>query len=617
MNHLLIETNQSGIWFSLIYLFTIILVNSVFIFKGLKDRYSIINLWLVAIAGMLFFIAGLNLFPHSLSEIKLFILEGKLAHAGEKSLLGGILGFGGLLLAIYWLKERIAVIDNMAIVFIIGIGLQNIGCLKAGCCYGTQSTIPWAVQYDNVSPAFGNQLNHGIVQLADTTTMPLHPVQLYLLLGCMLTAFVVWKTKNRWHAPLSLLMFGWLLYSVLRFAVEFLRDPVTNHGAGYVVFGLKALQWYLLATSVVFGLILIARERKLRYRVKRNIIYETGLGRQISLLLFIILISLLFRGLFGYVEKLLLNSVLLAAVILVGCKVFKTYTLPQYRVATSLSILCSCALLGQSYIPQNKNEKIIYTEIGGGLQFSEFYSTLATNVGKRTDCNGDPYYATENPFNVKYDSYTGGFSFAKTENRSKYNRFSYGFDAYFGMDKETGVDTVFSDKMAIVAAHPFISASGKWIGFSAGLHIGTFHYADILVKGSSDNVGKTVGGPRPLYVYPSASLRIGPSDVFYVEPFMAYHATAASPVMLGGIGVGTGLGKLDGRNIGIGYGTSGVFFKTMFPVKENLYLDGFITFRNNQNPDIDIENTSRFGMSIGVHHRFNYKTVAVPVTTTK
>jgi len=614
MNHFFIDTSHSGIWFSLIYLFTIIMVNSVFIIKAVKGRHSFISVWLIAVTGMLFFMAGIYLFPLSLPELKLFILGGALSATGEKSLMGGILGLVGLLVAIYWLKERVSIIDNLAVVLLIGMGLQNIGCLKAGCCFGSEVTIPWAVQYDKFSSAFSNQLNQGIVQFTDTAALPVHPVQIYLLLGCMLIAFIVWKTKNRWHAPLSLLMIGLLLYMVLRFAMEFLRDPATNHGLGYTVFGLKAIQWYQIALLVIFGTILFVRESKFRFRVISSIKHEPGLVREITLLVFIVLFSWLFSGLFGFTEKLLLNSSLITAVFLVGWKVFKTLTLPQYRIATLLVLIGSSILLGQSNIPQNKDEKVTYTEIGSGFQFSQYYNVVSTNLGLEEGylCTPYTYYATGSPKLVKYNSYMGGFSVAKTEIRSKYNRFSYGVDAYFGADKGEDINNLYNTSLTNIAVHPFISVSGRWTGISTGIHLGTFHYADWTTSASSDNVGEIVGEPRTLYIFPSLNWRIGPYDKFYLETFMASQFPSASPIMLGGFGFGSGLGKVDGTNIGIGYATSGLYFKSMFPVKENLYLDGFLSFRSNTYSSEEVDNSSRFGLSVGVHHRFNYKTVPVP-----
>jgi prolipoprotein diacylglyceryltransferase len=609
MNHFYIDTNQSGLWFSLIYLITFIMVISVFIVKGLKDHHHFVSLWLIAVTGMLFFIAGSELFPLSLQDLKLFIINGEPSRIGEKSLLGGMLGFWGFLLAIYWLKERVALIDNMAVVFVIGMGIQNIACLKAGCCFGNPGTVPWAVQYDQSSPAFVYQLKQGVVQLTDTVTTPLHPVQLYLLLGCLLIAFVVLKTRNRWHAPLSLLMFGWLLYAALRFVVEFYRDPSTNQGLGALVFGMEAIQWYLLAMIVILSVLIILREQKFRLREKIPNRTESKLFREISLLLFVILFSWFFRGLFGFTEKLLLNSFILISVLLVGWKVFRLYTLPQYRVATLLSVFGSCLLLSQSYIPQNKNEKVTYIEIGGGMQFSQYYEVIQKNLEK-ADCG----YVPGPSIVTKYNSYLGGVSIAKTENFSEYKKINYGLNAYFGADKGDGIDDSYSSKLANIAIQPYLSGSGRWIGFSAGFHLGVFHYADMETEFSDETVGEMVGGPKTLYIFPSFSLRLGPSDLFYAETSLADHFPSASPISLFGYGIGSGLGKSDGRNLGVGYGTTGMYLKTMLPIKQNYYLDGFVSFwpdtYNESNGYYNGENNSHFSISVGLHHRFNYKTVA-------
>jgi len=49
----------------------------------------------------------------------------------------------------------------------------------------------------------------------------------------------------------------------------------------------------------------------------------------------------------------------------------------------------------------------------------------------------------------------------------------------------------------------------------------------------------------------------------------------------------------------------------MYPVKENYYLDGFLSVMPNTYGSDDIQNNSRFCLSIGIHHRFNYKSLPV------
>jgi prolipoprotein diacylglyceryltransferase len=217
-------------------------------------------MWFITVTGMMFFLIGIHLFPLTPEELKTVLFTGDPINQGEKSVLGGLLVIAGLLIAILWLKEKVALIDNLTVPFLVGVGLQNIGCFMAGCCYGNPSDLPWSIQYGTGSPAFIAEMKGGVVHTAETATLTLHPVQLYLLIGCLLIAFITWKFRTHLKAPLSSFLFGWLLYSLLRFFIEFLRDPATNHGLGNVAGGMKILQWLLLATALLFGIILFIRE---------------------------------------------------------------------------------------------------------------------------------------------------------------------------------------------------------------------------------------------------------------------------------------------------------------------------------------------------------------------
>lgn len=606
MQHLIVDTSQKGLWFTLIYLGLFILVNGVFIQQGLKKGHPFVSLWLIAITGTLFFIAGTGLFTFSFSEWKLFLFNGVSAQTGEKSVLGGILALFGFLLAIYWLKEKVALIDHIAIAFIVAVGIQNIGCLKAGCCYGITSSVPWAIRYDSLSRAFGNQLADNLIGLSNEATLPLHPVQLYLLIGSLLIGVLLWKARMQLKAPLSLMLTGWILYSVLRFGIEFLRDPATNHGAGYLVYGIKAIQWYLLATAILLGAIVTFRERKFRTAANNAPLQKPGLWREVTLLLFIFLLARIFNGMFGFADKLLVNSALFISFLVVGWKAFRSFTLPRYRIATMASIAGSLVLMGQDYIPKDENEKVTFTEISWGVQTGQYYNMIAKNFGLGTDCDGNPAYMKQYSW-ARYNSYTGGLAIAKTANLSKYKRTTTGLNAYFGYNREDCIDTIYRKSLPVVGIHPYFSAGGRWVGFSAGIHLGNFHFADEIDEEEADatNVGEILDEPRNLFFYPSLSLRIGPMDMLYIEPFLAEYFPSASPLMQGGVRIGTGLGKTDGRNIELGYSTAGYMINSMFPIKKNCFLSGSVNILPRGQFD---KYNSRYNVSLGLHHRFNYKT---------
>jgi phosphatidylglycerol:prolipoprotein diacylglycerol transferase len=74
------------------------------------------------------------------------------------------------------------------------------------------------------SPAFLHHLGQSLVSVSDTHSLPVHPTQIYSMLGNLSIFFIV-KTffKHRRRDGEVTLMFC-ALYSVMRFTVEIFRD---------------------------------------------------------------------------------------------------------------------------------------------------------------------------------------------------------------------------------------------------------------------------------------------------------------------------------------------------------------------------------------------------------
>lgn len=617
MNRFVIETGNNGIWFPLVYLITIVLVTGFFCFQGLKQHRSFITMWFITVTGMLFFLIGIHLFPLTPEELKTLFFTGSSINQGEKSVLGGLLVIMGLSIAIFWLREKVELIDNLTVPFLVGIGLQNIGCLMAGCCYGNPSVLPWSVHYGTGSPAFMDEIREGLIHAGETSTLSLHPVQLYLLIGCILIAFIAWKFRNHLKAPLSLFLFGWILYSLLRFFIEFLRDPVTNHGMGNLVAGMKTLQWLLLGTSSIFGTILIIREFTWKNRQITFIPEVAGNARIITLLVFLLLMSLWMGRLFGFVEKLILHAALIFSFSLSGWKLFREYTSPRFRIVTAAGFLAAFILMGQSYIPKYEDEKVKYTEIGGGVQIGRFYNTVVSNMGEfnvqTINCEGDTITEIQTRYlnnRIRNSSAIGGFSFAKGENLSFYKRKKYGINFSFGSDLGKGMDSVYKKTMPVLAAQPFFSYDGRIIGISAGVNLGSFHYANMLTKKPLLNEGDMSNEVKKVFFFPSFKFRIGPYDLYYAEGFVGNNFPSNIPMMQYGFSIGSGLGKVDGTNISLGTTSHLRFLKASLPIKEKYIIDAFYGI-----PSSEYSNTKTYQFSISMHYRFNYQTVPVVHTT--
>src|SRR5512132_4197832 len=186
---------------------------------------------------------------HPLQLISLdFLRSGGVFYGG---LLGAVL-VGYLLMKRYhlpWWKTADACAPGIA----IGNFFGRQGCFAAGCCWGKPTTLPWGVKF--------TEAGHAITGVP--TDAYLHPTQLYESLAMLLVFFfLLWLHKHRRFSG-QVILFYTLLYSVIRFGIEFLRDDPRGD-----VFGLTTLTGLSTSQiiSIVVGagalLLLIVRWRK-------------------------------------------------------------------------------------------------------------------------------------------------------------------------------------------------------------------------------------------------------------------------------------------------------------------------------------------------------------------
>ncbi len=381
-----INVEYAELTFKIVYFVSFALVLTVYLKGGIKAGSSLTSLWLIFVTGMIFFRSGVYLFPMSGHELKEFFFNGTVASQGEKSILGGVLGIGGFVIAIAWLREKTSLVDSITIPLIIAFGLQNIGCLMAGCCHGIETTLFWGITYPGHI--------HSV-----------HPVQLLLMLSCFIIAFILYKTRDKFKVPLSFLLFGLSLFFLAKMFTEFLRDPVTDHSLGYKILGLKAIQWLQLTLSFSLGLICFLREKYSR-RVLLKPLKQPSIWQYTSLLVMIMFIAWKIRPLIDYTVGIVLLLAIIIAIFLVAWQAFKSTTLPQYRIATVSILLFSVFFMGQTYVPRD-GEKYSYNQWGGSLQFGSFFKNVGV-AENSTDCDGNTTLSASNPELVKYQNKGAG-----------------------------------------------------------------------------------------------------------------------------------------------------------------------------------------------------------------
>jgi phosphatidylglycerol:prolipoprotein diacylglycerol transferase len=116
----------------------------------------------------------------------------------------------------------------------IGHAIGRLGCFAAGCCWGQETNLPWAVTFDNVDAYQLTGVPLGV---------PLHPTQLYESLTELAIFAFLWWYFHRAHREGTVIGWYLVLYSVARFAVEFVR-----HHEQALIAGLSLTQWISFAT---------------------------------------------------------------------------------------------------------------------------------------------------------------------------------------------------------------------------------------------------------------------------------------------------------------------------------------------------------------------------------
>jgi phosphatidylglycerol:prolipoprotein diacylglycerol transferase len=159
---------------------------------------------------------------------------------------------GGLVLAIvvailYIRHNRLPLLstfDAFAPGIALGHAIGRIGCFAAGCCWGNQCDLPWAVTFRNPQAAELTGVPLGV---------PLHPSQIYeMLTELAVFAFLYWRF-GRAHAPGRIIGIYLVLSSVARFLIEFTRF----HEQGLHL-GLSLTQWIAIPLGAA-GVALLAR----------------------------------------------------------------------------------------------------------------------------------------------------------------------------------------------------------------------------------------------------------------------------------------------------------------------------------------------------------------------
>ena len=140
----------------------------------------------------------------------------------------------------------------------LGHAIGRLGCFAAGCCWGVECHLPWAVTFTN--PA-ANEIT-GV-----PLNVPLHPTQLYESFSeFTIFAILLWRFGKP-HKDGAIVSLYLMLYAGVRFLVEFVRFHEQGNLWGTP---LDASQWISLGLFVL-GVVWW-------HRVRRRAVLTTSLA---------------------------------------------------------------------------------------------------------------------------------------------------------------------------------------------------------------------------------------------------------------------------------------------------------------------------------------------------
>jgi phosphatidylglycerol:prolipoprotein diacylglycerol transferase len=129
----------------------------------------------------------------------------------------------------------------------LGQAFGRQGCFSAGCCWGKPTTLPWGVHFTELGHEYTGVPIYG----PEGGDLYLHPTQLYeSFIMLAVFAFLYWLHRRKKFDGQVLVAYG-IIYSIVRFSIEFIRDDPRGD-----LFGLTTMTG--LSTSQLISLLVAA-----------------------------------------------------------------------------------------------------------------------------------------------------------------------------------------------------------------------------------------------------------------------------------------------------------------------------------------------------------------------
>ncbi|HMP98258.1 MAG TPA: prolipoprotein diacylglyceryl transferase [Cyclobacteriaceae bacterium] len=562
MQELLIDPAHPGFYYMLFNMLSYLLGFVVLLIAGKKLKLPLLP-WLLSITTtFIFFVLGCKMMAMQSADWHYFLDHLQLNRDPGRALFGGLLlGCMGVFISILALKLPWRSLQAFAFALPIGIALHRLGCFIAGCCFGTATEIPWAVQYGTHTHAY-----RALIPAADVMhTNALHPVQLYeaflVLLIIPALILIYKKIKN----GISLTGISIIAYFFIRFVTGFFRLDES------VLWGLQPIQWICLTGMLVFTVLIfwIEKTSEPKDTSNTNSVSNTTI---VSYFFFNSLLCLAAALILLPFEVFTIQLAFIPALVLIFIKLFKKYTVPNLRLASISMLALSFVLMSQTLREDDEEEKNERSFKRYHHIYTGFMAGKSNLSDELINCSGDPVPGTRvdytNRFGLAGLGYENETIF--TQSHKGLDRISFGAELFSGeqLDRARGIYNI-ERTLQIGGISSYVKLDSKKWGTGIGLTAGNFATINPISE----------SGPTSLkryWLYPRFNLRYGRKEWIYGEIRVGDFFPSAFPTLTTQIAMGM---MDDQHRNGIRFGTAtgaGFFINPTFYLTENLRMEALM-----------------------------------------
>lgn len=467
--------------------------------------------WLLVLAAAgVGAVVGTRLLPLGLDGLRTLLAEGALPDAPVRRFPGTVLGsLVAAEAARRLLGVRQSLLDPLAYSGAVGLAVARLGCLAAGCCFGTPTALPWGVTYASGSTVHGFHLAHGVA--ATGAAVPVHPVPLYDVVFAVVLLVALPRLSRALRAPGSLCGATVGAYAAYRFLQEFVRaDGVDAVG------GLTPMQGGMVVAVALAAFCVAVAERRARTRPAEPLCdREPPLRRLLVVFVGLVAARLALGEWLTATEAAVVLVRLVPAAAVVGAVALRSAAAPQVRWAVGALAAALPIVVGfQPTAPAEEPFRAWAVEGHAGFgRYEELEICTPELYDYRTGGVGvahvwaDPANGTTREAGVRV--YAGDQELATARVPT---------DSYGGGDPE-----------GTLVVHPYYQHEGP----RAGIHVG-------LQAGQLPLWGPEGDGPA----LPALGVRLGPRALHFQGGFLdSPHAGVPAPAYH----VGLGTGRLTAR----------------------------------------------------------------------